>query len=52
MEYIKDAIIKILGIEFNESYVIRIPKKFKNKKQYLSFVKKTNKFIETNVKYD
>jgi hypothetical protein len=52
MEYIKDAIIKILGIEFDESYVIRIPKKFKNKKQYLDFVKRTNKFIETNVKYD
>ena len=52
MEYIKNAIIKILGIEFNQNYIIKIPKKFKNKKEYLSFVKKTNTFIETKVKYD
>ena len=52
MEYIKNAIIKILGIEINQNYIIKIPKKFKNKKEYLNFVKTTNKFIKTKVKYD
>jgi hypothetical protein len=52
MEYIKNAIIKFFQIETNENYVLIIPKKFENKKKYLSFLKKTNTFITTNVKYD
>tara|TARA_R100001480_G_scaffold21541_3_gene31546 strand:- start:11993 stop:12151 length:159 start_codon:yes stop_codon:yes gene_type:complete len=52
MEYIKNAIIKIFKIRANQNYVLIIPKKFKNKKKYLKFIKKTNTFITTNVKYD
>jgi len=52
MENIKNAIIKFFQIRSNENFIIVIPKKFENKKKYLRFIKKTNTFIETNVKYD
>lgn len=52
MEYIKNAIIKFFQIRTNENYIIVVPKKFDNKKEYLNFLKKTYRFIELNTKHD